>query len=77
MPETLTNLGPFGLGIGLCVQPSRMVPLQANAAFLFTKLIQLLASMLKEVDSEVMLLGLPQILTTGVLSRCVASGTQL
>ena len=48
VPETLTNLGAFGLGIGLCVHPSGIVPLQGNTAFLFGKLIQWWASMSKD-----------------------------
>ena len=40
VPETLTNLGAFGLGIGLCAHPSGIVLLQGNTAFLFGKLIE-------------------------------------
>ena len=40
VPETLTNLGAFGLGISLCSHPSGIVLLQGNTAFLFGKLIE-------------------------------------
>ena len=40
VPETLTNLGAFGLGIGLRDHPSGIILLQGNTAFLFGKLIE-------------------------------------
>ena len=65
MPVTPTNLGFFGLGMGLCFHPSGIVPLQKNAIFWFRKLIHWALSISNDLVSSTILLGRPVTLTKG------------